>query len=324
MPSSKRPCWHPITARWSAPWRVQARSPAPADSGALHRPPPPAGAGERPPAASRRSGLPWHNPGSGAVGAAIYRVATASRNTNCRGPRARNERHDCNQHLCHGPRRAAAPCAQLWARTATALPMVCLPGLARTGADFETLAARLASDPDRPRRVIALDSRGRGRSDYDRNPANYTLAVELSDLFAVSDRARHRPGGLRRHVARRSSDNAARRGPPDCDRRLRAQRHRPGDRARRTGRIKSYVGKLRRRRASQTRPKSCADCSASQFPKLTDDDWRAFARRTFKEAGGRIVPDYDVKLPPSLERNRCRAAAAAAVEGVRFAWPACR
>ena len=98
-----------------APWRVRARSPAPADSGALHRPPPPAGAGERPPAASRRSGLPWHNPGSGAVGAAIYRVATAPRNTNCRGPRARNERHDCNQHLCHGPRRAAAPCAQLWA-----------------------------------------------------------------------------------------------------------------------------------------------------------------------------------------------------------------
>jgi pimeloyl-ACP methyl ester carboxylesterase len=35
---------------------------------------------------------------------------------------------------------------------------------------------------------------------------------------------------------------------------------------------------------------------ASQFPKLTDDDWVAFARRTFKEAGGRIVPDYDVKL----------------------------
>ena len=70
-------------------------------------------------------------------------------------------------------------------RTATALPLVCLPGLARTGADFETLAARLASDPDRPRRVIALDSRGRGRSDYDRDPANYTLAVELADLIAA-------------------------------------------------------------------------------------------------------------------------------------------
>ena len=70
-------------------------------------------------------------------------------------------------------------------RTATALPLVCLPGLARTGADFETLAARLASDPDRPRRVIALDSRGRGRSDYDRDPANYSLAVELADLIAA-------------------------------------------------------------------------------------------------------------------------------------------
>ena len=28
-----------------------------------------------------------------------------------------------------------------------------------------------------------------------------------------------------------------------------------------------------------------------QFPKLSDDDWAAFARRTFREAGGRIVPD---------------------------------
>ena len=39
----------------------------------------------------------------------------------------------------------------------------------------------------------------------------------------------------------------------------------------------------------------------SQFPRLNDDDWAAFARRTFKEAGGRIVPDYDVKLATTLE-----------------------
>jgi len=34
---------------------------------------------------------------------------------------------------------------------------------------------------------------------------------------------------------------------------------------------------------------------------LNGDDWAAFARRTFKEAGGRIVPDYDVKLATALE-----------------------
>ena len=35
------------------------------------------------------------------------------------------------------------------------------------------------------RRVIALDYRGRGLSDYDRNPANYALPVELADVLAV-------------------------------------------------------------------------------------------------------------------------------------------
>src|SRR5262245_51336906 len=73
----------------------------------------------------------------------------------------------------HGPRISAA------------LPVVCLPGLARTTADFEALASSLAGDPRAPRRVIALDPRGRGRSEYDHKPENYSLPVELGDLIAV-------------------------------------------------------------------------------------------------------------------------------------------
>src|SRR5262252_9532344 len=69
------------------------------------------------------------------------------------------------------------------ARTSRALPVVCLPGLARTAADFDTLAVALASD--RERRVLALDYRGRGKSDYDRKPANYNLQVELADVLSV-------------------------------------------------------------------------------------------------------------------------------------------
>jgi pimeloyl-ACP methyl ester carboxylesterase len=60
-------------------------------------------------------------------------------------------------------------------RAASALPLVCLPGLARTAADFHLLAAALA----------ALDYRGHGQSAYDRNSDNYTLAVALADLLAV-------------------------------------------------------------------------------------------------------------------------------------------
>src|SRR6202163_4517800 len=69
-------------------------------------------------------------------------------------------------------------------RTASALPVVCLPGLARTVADFDALAPALANG-DRPRRVIAIDSRGRGQSDYDSNPENYNVAVELADVVTV-------------------------------------------------------------------------------------------------------------------------------------------
>ena len=69
-------------------------------------------------------------------------------------------------------------------RTASAAPVICLPGLTRTAADFEALASALSHE--KPfRRVIALDYRGRGLSDYDRNPANYALPVELADVLAV-------------------------------------------------------------------------------------------------------------------------------------------
>jgi pimeloyl-ACP methyl ester carboxylesterase len=70
-------------------------------------------------------------------------------------------------------------------RVASALPVVCLPGLARTAADFHLLAAALAADPANPRLVLALDYRGHGQSAYDRNSDNYTLPVALADLSAV-------------------------------------------------------------------------------------------------------------------------------------------
>src|SRR5262249_2704214 len=71
------------------------------------------------------------------------------------------------------------------ARTKRDLPVAGLPGVARTTADFEELAVALASDRARPRRVLALDYRGRGKSDYDRKPANYNLQVELADVLSV-------------------------------------------------------------------------------------------------------------------------------------------
>src|SRR5215472_13534321 len=70
-------------------------------------------------------------------------------------------------------------------RVACARPVVCLPGLAHTAADFHPLATALTADPAKPRLVLALDYRGHGQSEYDRNADNYTLPVALADLSAV-------------------------------------------------------------------------------------------------------------------------------------------
>src|SRR5262249_54346877 len=71
------------------------------------------------------------------------------------------------------------------ARTNRALPVVCLPGLARTTADFDALALALASDRERPRRGLAPAYRGRGKSDYDPKAADYNLPGEPAPLLSA-------------------------------------------------------------------------------------------------------------------------------------------
>jgi pimeloyl-ACP methyl ester carboxylesterase len=185
-------------------------------------------------------------------------------------------------------------------RIAAALPVVCLPGLARTVADFEVLAATVASDAHAPRWVIALDSRGRGRSDYDPDPANYSLPVELADVLAVLTAldigeavfiGTSRGGILTMLLAVARPTAIAGCVLNDIG---------PVIEPNGVVRIKSYVGKLPQPASFEDAGDILRGLFASQFPKLTRDDWIAFARRTFKSAGGRIVPDYDVKLMETL------------------------
>jgi pimeloyl-ACP methyl ester carboxylesterase len=61
-------------------------------------------------------------------------------------------------------------------------PVLCLPGLTRTGNDFNEMAPHLSDV-----RLIRLDSRGRGDSDWDPNPMNYAVPVEAKDALALLD-----------------------------------------------------------------------------------------------------------------------------------------
>ena len=60
-------------------------------------------------------------------------------------------------------------------------PILCLPGLVRTGADFDTLATEIGRD----RRVVTLDYPGRGDSGRSRDINRYTPEACLRDVMDV-------------------------------------------------------------------------------------------------------------------------------------------
>ena len=58
------------------------------------------------------------------------------------------------------------------------VPLLCLPGLARNSRDFHPLAVRHSAR----RRVVCLDYRGRGRSDYAPEWRHYAATNDLNDV----------------------------------------------------------------------------------------------------------------------------------------------
>jgi len=182
------------------------------------------------------------------------------------------------------------------------MPVVCLSGLSRNSADFGPLASALSKGlAGEKRRVLALDYRGRGLSDYDRNWQNYSLEVENDDVLAILTAAEIERaifigtsrGGL--HVMLLS----ARR--PTVIHAVVLNDIGPVLEPRGLARIRSYVGKL-------PAPHSAADAidllkrlMSEQFNGLGEADWAAYAKITFADAAGRLGSRYDPKLMKPLE-----------------------
>lgn len=75
-------------------------------------------------------------------------------------------------------------------------PVICIPGVQSTLRCFDFIAAHMA----KRRRVLCLDLRGRGRSDYDSDPKNYSLKTEAEDVLELVKRS-----GLKKAVLLGSS-----------------------------------------------------------------------------------------------------------------------
>ena len=183
-------------------------------------------------------------------------------------------------------------------RGSSGLPVVCLPGLARTSVDFIALAESLAGSS---REVFALDYRGRGRSEYDRNPGNYSVPVELADLVAVLTAMEVPPAvfvGTSRGGILAMLLATVR---PTAIAGVVLNDIGPVIEAKGLVRIKSYVGRLPPPKSFEDGAELLRRLFDAQFPKLGPGDWIAFARRTFSERHGSLLPSYDPHLAKALQ-----------------------
>lgn len=180
------------------------------------------------------------------------------------------------------------------------LPVVCLPGLSRNARDFHPLALQLAHHPEAPRRVIAVDYRGRGLSQHDADPTNYNVMVECRDVIALCDTlgltrclfVGTSRGGLILHVmAALRPDLIAGTVLNDIGPEIEAQGLMD---------IRDYLGRGSTFASFEAAADGLAALHGAAFPALTRIDWLDMAHALYTEQSGMLVADYDPALNEQL------------------------
>lgn len=191
-------------------------------------------------------------------------------------------------------------------------PVVCLHGLTRNSRDFDRLAPWLA---ERGHRVIVPDIRGRGRSGYDPDPMRYVPSTYVADIVGLMESL-----GIPRAIfigtsmggiitmglmASKPSLVAA------------AVLNDVGPEVSPVGlaRIAAYAGKAANIESWAAARDHVRRINEVAFPLFDDDDWMAFAKRTFREdEAGRPRFDYDPAIAEPIRAGRLKSDPA-------FLWP---
>ena len=173
------------------------------------------------------------------------------------------------------------------------LPVICIHGLTRNSKDFEEVAPWIAAQG---RRVLAVDVRGRGRSDRDPSPTNYQPAVYAGDMVSLMIQA-----GIGRAVfvgtsmgglitmALSAMNPLAVAGAVLND--VGPELSPVG-----LGRIMGYVGEQKPIGNWAEAAEFAASINGVAFPGAPPEHWEAFARRIFRETESGLALDYDPNI----------------------------
>ncbi|KCZ52030.1 alpha/beta fold hydrolase [Hyphomonas pacifica] len=171
-----------------------------------------------------------------------------------------------------------------------ALTVLCMHGLTRNHKDFEPMIAGL----NLPVRFIAVDVRGRGKSDRAASTEGYLPPVYVQDMAALTKKlnlenlvlAGTSMGGLMSMIMAKVM--------PEKIRGIILNDVGPVVEPAGLQRIASYAGGNETFRSWVEAAAAIGRTQASVYPDYGADDWMAFAKRTCREADdGSIVFDYD-------------------------------
>lgn len=178
-------------------------------------------------------------------------------------------------------------------------PILCLAGLTRNAADFKFVLPFLAAH-----RVIRMDYRGRGLSDYADDFTTYSIPQEAADALALMDHL-----GLKRATILGTSRGGliamvlAATAP---ERLSGAILNDIGPKIAPVGmeRIMDYIGKRPKLSSYTEAAKALSHVNAEQFPGVPETRWRVQAEMMWAQAEDGLDLRYDPRLRDALIAQR--------------------
>lgn len=182
--------------------------------------------------------------------------------------------------------------------------ILCMPGLTRNARDFEEIAEHLSERC----RIICVEQRGRGLSDWDPEPSRYQPVTYVADMMALLDHLHIKQvialgtslGGIMTILIQAMHSGIL----------IAAILNDIGPEVDPKGlaRIQGYVGKGAPPQSWDEAIAQLKSGNSEVYPNFSAAEWEWFTRKLYTEKAGVPVADYDPAISQNLNANEDQAA----------------